>query len=314
MIPALILGYSRPLGIQELLTSLIEGGVNRIYVSIDGVKNPASNESHEEIRKIVSRMRSKEPNVQIALRFGDRNYGAGIAVVSGIDWFFQNENVGMILEDDLRISKSLPGYFNCLITTRDVLTTFSIITGTNYATNKSQFSFSTYPIIWGWATSRSNWQSMRAGMLSPQRFQVKNLFSASKSFWLLGKLRALSGEIDAWDVPLAGEFHSSKKKCLIPPVNLVQNIGFDKSATHTTEETWPLNLKLSEIERKEMENVSKFEDLECVDRLLENEIFKIRYHHGFTYLIAVAKAFIGRRFSNKNYFLNQLMKAEYNYE
>jgi hypothetical protein len=314
MIPALILGYSRPLGIQELLTSLIGSGVDTIYISIDGVKNSERNDSHQEIKKIVASFRIKEPGVQIALRLGNKNYGAGIAVVSGIDWFFKNENVGMILEDDLRISKSLPSYFDYLITSRNILSEFSIITGTNYANNNSQFSFSTYPIIWGWATSSSNWKLMRADMISPQRFQARNLFSASKSFWLLGKLRALSGEIDAWDVPLAGEFHFLKRKCLIPPVNLVKNIGFDNSATHTTEEIWPLNLKLSEIEKQAIDSITKFDDLECVDKFLERRIFKIRFHHGLTYLVALTKAFIGKRFSGTNYFIRQLKEAEFSYE
>ena len=314
MIPALILGYSRPSGVQDLLNSLISSGVSRIYISIDGAKNSDSSKSHEQIRKIVKSMRVNNPNVNIALRFGRNNYGAGIAVVSGIDWFFKNEWSGMILEDDLRISKSLPVYFNHLIRSTKILDDFSMITGTKYATRKPDFSYSTYPIVWGWATSEKNWRLMRADMLKVQRFRIRNLFNAKKSFWLLGKLRALSGNIDAWDVPLAGDFHNSKKKCLIPPVNLVQNIGFDKSATHTTEQVWPLNLELSEIEIQDIESITLFENLECVDKFLEKKIFKIRFHHGLTYLIEEAKSFTSRRFLGGNYFVDKLKEAEFSYE
>jgi hypothetical protein len=70
---------------------------------------------------------------------------------------------------------------------------------------------------------------------------------------------------------------------MIPPSNLVRNIGFDRHAAHTIEAIWPLNLSITDYLIPEN---SEFLPLQLVDlgKAFENKIFKIRWRHVISWI------------------------------
>ena len=50
-----------------------------------------------QIKKII---KDTNWNSNIKIKFRKKNYGCAINVYKSIKWFFKNENVGIILEDD----------------------------------------------------------------------------------------------------------------------------------------------------------------------------------------------------------------------
>jgi hypothetical protein len=112
-------------------------------------------------------------------------------------------------------------------------------------------------------------------------------------YWRVGKERALTGRVEAWDIPLASEMYKTSFYTLIPPSNLVCNIGFDKHAAHTSEGIWPLNLVIADYSVPEK---CKLEPMLLVDlgQEFEKKIFKIRIHHIISWVLH--KALDGFRF------------------
>jgi hypothetical protein len=110
---------------------------------------------------------------------------------------------------------------------------------------------------------------------------------SEKIFWNTGKKRALKSQIDAWDVPLASGMRSMGYVSLVPPVNLVTNIGFDVNASHTSEFRWPLNLdravSLPCSISLDQSKIVKAEN----DELMRNKIFHIGFMNIFTGAAAI---------------------------
>ena len=101
-LPTLILGYNRFDKFTRCIKTLKEQGVKKIYVCIDGPKSDFDIESQE---KIIDFCINNKLNLDINLKKLDKNYGCRIAPITGISWFFKENVYGVILEDDVIISR-----------------------------------------------------------------------------------------------------------------------------------------------------------------------------------------------------------------
>lgn len=270
---ALIVTYARLDGVLNLIESLRNSGVLRIYVAIDGPRNSQTEEIQLHLIDELSRI-SSEAELDIRIKRNQNNVGSAINVISALDWISKEEDFFVVLEDDLKISETFIEYvesFRPLLDLDDVY----MISGTNMfecESNENAF-WSTYPIVWGWATSSAKWTTMKNDLFTKQKLGLSLL---EYSFWSVGKKRALHGFIDAWDVPLAGNYHAQNRKTIMPKYNQVSNIGADEHALHTTEDTWPLGLALSN-RKANMDSGFEFKQQNNLDSQLKNRIFKMRY-------------------------------------
>jgi hypothetical protein len=102
------------------------------------------------------------------------------------------------------------------------------------------------------------------------------------NFWRAGASRAQRGLVDAWDLPLAYAQIREKKLTVIPPVNLVTNVGFDLNATHTTGAVFPLNHPVGNLKSDlRFSSSGTHQEANAYDRVLEKNLFKIRFRHSF---------------------------------
>ena len=106
-------------------------------------------------------------------------------------------------------------------------------------------------------------------------------------------MRALSGKVDAWDIPLVLPMWEKNKFCVQPPRNLVANMGVDEHSTHTTSATWPL---LNKVEPLNIQ-VTPYEicppmQIEKLDKLLTHKFYKIRFYHGLLPVYGPIKDFL----------------------
>jgi hypothetical protein len=244
---ALIIGYSRPAGIANLLDRLNKSGVRNVYISIDGPKNIADKLAQDTIKQEITN-NSRNTSIKVLQR--DLNLGAAAGVISAIDWFFSHEKMGVILEDDLQISEDFCAYAkNALdkyVNDDDVW----MVSGTQHFPNfgdSKKTNWSNYPMVWGWAGWSHKWEVMRPSLLKYKTVRIRNLLDSNYLFWAIGANRALGGKIDAWDIPLAFEFKSQKKLSLIPPVNLISNVGNDEFATNTRVKNGFMHQKIQKL-------------------------------------------------------------------
>jgi hypothetical protein len=201
---------------------------------------------------------------------------------------------GMTLVDAL--ARARDTYFENNISKLNVENTV-MLAGTNpfYVIGQDNVNMDThFPIVWGWATTRTRWLEMRKGLLSSSLDYKKRAPRKIVNFLEVGRIRAQSKTIDAWDVPLAAWMYAEQKKCILPPRNLVSNRGFDINSTHTLDEKWPLNLPLSEQTSQPDTTINSLTlDAQCLDREMAIQVLAIKRRHTFSRIKLSLRIFLG---------------------
>lgn len=285
-VPCLILAFSRLEGVSRLLSSLNPSKIKSIYLAIDG---PTSDEISNSQAKIIKKVESYCTTNSICLIVWERDENLGVAksIISAIDWFFSHEEFGIILEDDLIVSED---FFDFTVKSKDLLESNDdvlLISGNQFdqfgqlATSRN---WTTYPLIWGWATSRTKWKIMKYGIVYSKLRLFRKPFNRVENFWRVGSLRVRSRQVDTWDIPLVYFMLHNRKLCLIPDKNLVSNLGNDQFASHTALGTFPLNLPIEKLNALLTVSPPNTDDIRKYDKFLEKSVFHIKNRHTFLYL------------------------------
>lgn len=274
-LPVLIICYKRVANVCELLRSVCEQGVSRVYLAIDGSRD--SNSSVSNLIELESKQIAKEFNIDLRIWKRETNLGPAVSVISAIDWLFKTENSGIILEDDLVISPQLLEYFEVMTRRFESNQDVMMLSGTQFVSshNSDNFQWASYPVIWGWATWSNRWKFYRDQLSQLERVKV-NKIGKEERFWKTGVRRCASGIQDAWDIPLAVSQLSSGKKTILPPVNLISNHGADKFAGNTVFDVWPLGMEIHTLPSDYLRFALNFKDLDSsLDEFIRSEVYNL---------------------------------------
>lgn len=176
--------------------------------------------------------------------FRDENVGLARAVSSAIDWFFETEVEGIILEDDCVPDTSfLPFCTELLATYRDAPQVM-MISGNNYLdpdmTPANSYRFTRHVHIWGWATWKRAWELNDLSMTQwPAMRRTSWLLDVCNGHrdayrywrWIFDRAMRWSGASWAYPWTLSVWLHGGL--AIIPGRNLVTNVGFGDGATNT---------------------------------------------------------------------------------
>jgi hypothetical protein len=235
---ALIIGYRRHSLLESQINVLVEGGIKRIYISLDAAGNKDSEYDVNLTLEVAKALKRSRIDVNITIATHSKNVGCAAGVLSACDWFFSQEKFGLILEDDCIPTVD---FINFCADAREHLIESEkiwLICGTQFAPSYLSFqtwNISKYALIWGWATSDKKWHEIATSLHKPtqisRKIRVKN---SERRYWMAGARRATLGIVDAWDSLLVSQMISAEKFALLPSASLVRNVGFDSAATHTT--------------------------------------------------------------------------------
>jgi hypothetical protein len=248
-LPVLILGYMRVEGILRCLESCDQAGIRRIYIALDGPKDSKSQTHQQEgIDKILEFVESR--GIGLTLRRRNSNAGLAVGVIEGISWFFEQEQQGVILEDDLVVSTDFFQFSMNALEKFGDHPKIALISGNNYLSDSSSRCISAlhYPLIWGWATTRQTWCAFIDTIDRPLRPMInRNLRPAVNSFWWTAAMQSRSGLVDSWAMSFSHFIRMRDLICLQPPVNLVSNCGSDQHAVHSNPSDPLVNFSLGKI-------------------------------------------------------------------
>ena len=280
--PLLIIAYARIENVFRLIDQALEQGVEQIYVAIDGPKSSQILCRQEEM---VSQLLRKSDSLKIPINiwWRDRNLGVAVSVITALDWFFSKVNSGVILEDDLIIEDTFYYYASHYLNYFSKEAQILLISGNRFfpgAESSSGPCLVHYPQTWGWATWRDRWEQIRVNAYKIEDQSKGAFFDPVRNFWHYGTLRVLQGRIDTWDVPVANYMFKHKFYALIPPFNLVSNLGNDEYATHTTTQSALMNAPLQAFTAiPEIKTSELISNCNQANRLLELRVFSIRRIH-----------------------------------
>jgi hypothetical protein len=305
--PVLICGYSREDEFCNVLGLAISSGSSRIYINIDGTDKLLISKSQEAMVSYINSCRAQFPNLEIIVRQSEVNLGAAVSVISSLDWFFSKEQFGLILEDDLEFDNSLYRFISWCGSRFEHDQDVWMISGSNFfSVNgelKGKIHFPSYPVTWGWATWRDKWKLMREEITNGVKPPSFFAFDPVSNFWQIGALRAKRGILDAWDIPLAEAMRRRKKMSVVPPENLVRNIGFSKLASNTRTQNYPLDLPIGELPHvNSLDNLLSESSLSGsnVDHLYETRVYGITFKHALTVLMSQLDFVRFKKYSNKS--------------
>lgn len=160
-VPVLLLIFNRPDTTQRVFHEIRGASPLQLFISADGPREnkPGEFEKCQITRDIV---RQVDWDCEVYTNFRDKNLGCKIAVSSAIDWFFENVEEGIILEDDCLPSFSFFRFCEELLEKYRDDERIMQIGGTNllseWQRSDDSYYFSKYGAIWGWATWRRAWQ------------------------------------------------------------------------------------------------------------------------------------------------------------
>ena len=243
VIPLLILGYNRPDYLKNQLGFLKDQRYSNLYIAIDG---PVPDNRQDEL--LVNECRELAIDAKewsgAKLLFSDTNSGCYLGVTKAIDWFFENVEFGIILEDDLVfdattidfLSKGLLEFMGRM----DVGSVCAFSHASPYLISDEPIStiMSSYPSSWGWATWANRWVKIERDFSTYPRplFLFRSLkyggLSGVKT-WLRIRKRLELGKLDSWAYRWLLTHTRYDWKAVVPSRSLVTNIGFRADATHT---------------------------------------------------------------------------------
>ena len=179
---------------------------------------------------------------EVKTLFREENLGCKYGPMRGIDWFFDNEEEGIILEDDCLPSQSFFWFCEELLVRYRGDMRVMIISGYNkqemWNQDKYDYFFSNFGGTWGWASWKRAWNLYDVQMKDLECFIKNNYFE-----FLLGKrlgnirkkqmINVIQNNIDAWDYQWGFARHVNSGMGCVSSKNLIENIGFGADATHT---------------------------------------------------------------------------------
>lgn len=253
--PLLLIAFNRPDLFRQLIERLRETQPQRIYVAIDGprVGHPTDAQRVQETRDLIQTI---DWTNEVHTLIQDSNLGCGLGVSTALTWFFDNEERGIILEDDILPRESFFDFCSELLNRYEANEQVLAISGCNFVPPEhlsdphQAYRFSRVPHIWGWATWRRSWQlhsldmsDWRSRMSTRQLWDVSGHSPGGFVFWRSIFDLMARNQVDTWDMQFVFEGMSRGMLTATSNVNLVDNIGFGGTATHT--EVRPTYLRAS---------------------------------------------------------------------
>jgi hypothetical protein len=275
-VAVLIICFKRSDNVRKLLTSICEQGVTKVYLAIDGPRD--SGISIGDLIESESREIARRYCVDFHIWKRETNLGPAVSVITAIDWFFSFEKAGIILEDDLVISSDLLQYFEVMLDRFESNQDVMMLSGTQFVNSKDseEFRWTSYPVIWGWASWSDRWDLYRDRISLLNRSKIEGT-SKEKRFWKTGLRRCSSGIQDAWDIPLAVSQLAAQKKTILPPVNLISNHGADEFAGNTVVDAWPLGMEIGQLPKNYLYFKLDIKNLDAsLDAFIRSEVYNLQ--------------------------------------
>lgn len=280
-LPVLLICYLRLDQIEKAIEKLFVYGVQDIYLAIDGAKNEKDFET-QSLKCKDFQKKYQQTDLRLHIWHRQRNLGIAVSVITAIDWFFSNTESGIILEDDLRFEESFIDFCEIAWEKYEKNENVWMVSGSNFMPedDRLQVKCINYPMIWGWCSSSEKWKKMRVSYLSIPKTGIKDWFIPRNTFFLVGLIRANSLSIDTWDIQIAQRMLKEKRYCILPPVNLISNQGFDENAVHTTLEEFPLNMPMKNLDiSKIIFKLPRMLHISKSNKYMERKVFRVGKRH-----------------------------------
>jgi hypothetical protein len=270
--PIVLFVYNRPEHTRRTVEALQKNDLaeeSDLVIFSDNYKDEIDKNNVEDVRKYLKTI-AEFKSVSIVERF--ENYGLAKSVISGVTEIVNKFGRVIVLEDDLITSPYFLKYMNEALDMYANEEKVISIHGYVYPIkgNLPETFFLRGADCWGWATWKRGWDLFEFdGQKLFDQLQAKKLtmvfdFEGSYPYTLMLKSQ-IKGFNSSWAVRWYASAFLADKLTLYPGKSLVQNIGFDKSGTHTGENSY-FNVSIDGLK-------VNLQTIEIVEDVLARKIF-----------------------------------------
>lgn len=245
--PILFLIFSRPDTTEKVFERIREIKPAKLYVAADAPREGRSDEAKRcaETRAVIDQI---DWPCELKTLYREKNLGCKSAVSSAISWFFEQEEYGIILEDDCLPDLSFFSFCEELLIKYKDDERIGHIGGDCFfpelVTQNQSYDFCSFAHIWGWASWRRVWKNYDVNFsywttYKNNKNKRNSLFKSlrEKIYFSSSITDAIEGKngINTWDTQYFFMLRSQHQLSIYPSVNLVTNVGIgDANGTHTT--------------------------------------------------------------------------------
>ena len=288
MIPALIIAHANYEAVKKRLTELRSFEIHEIFIYVDGYNDDGNIQRLHQRTQLIE-MLEKELSLSKLSRvhFCETNTGVGIAVPSAVDWFFQNVDCGLILEDDC----SLQPYAEVFLSQcKQFITTNpnSIVCLSNPNLSMSRFLHASEMTLipsnffssWGWVCHRETWE--RVSIRKIELLEVLSAVRRSNDISRLDQFWLTLSWMDIWSTLRANQFRlcafrftilliTSGVQIYYPSIKLVQHSPNEGSTNVFIQPIWDEGQNLECVPRVSSQNYTVF-DRNLLDQYIARNV------------------------------------------
>jgi hypothetical protein len=245
----LLITFNRPKTTQQVFEAIRRAQPKRLYIASDAPRlgNVTDQEKCRLTRAVTENI---DWPCEVKRLYHRQNLGCSFGPRAAFDWFFSHETEGVILEDDCVPHQDFFVFASTMLNRYRNNQRIISINGSNLGyqlNNGESYTYSRFMNMWGWATWADRAKSIE--------YELKEWRIVKRPFWFLYiKMRQQLFDLDInwykywkhkFDLTVSEDliswwdwqwiFYQLKNRQLsvVPSVNLVTNIGFNKDATHT---------------------------------------------------------------------------------
>ena len=275
----LIIIFNRPDKFRKVIASLRTVKPHKLYIAADG---PRVNNKNDIIKCSETREIIKEIDweCQIKTLFHDNNVGCEKGVSSAVTWLFENEEDGIILEDDIVPDETFFYYCEKLLDYYKDDERIMHIGNNNIHDENSSDSYYICSIAnsCGWASWRRAWKYFDLGLFKYDYDKIinkiENRFDNEivKRFLKKNAFELKNNPYAVWDNSWIISVMINNGMAIYPNQNLITNIGFDEEATHIKDKNHHFsNLKTTPL--KDIKYLEKVELNKKMDEKITSDYY-----------------------------------------
>ncbi len=296
--PILFLVFNRVDTAARVFDSIRSARPEKLYLAADG---PRANQPGElqrclRVRELVT---SIDWPCEVRTLFREENLGCKLAVSGALNWFFEHEPEGIILEDDCLPGDDFYEFCSEMLSRYRQDDRVAMVTGNNFQRGRQwgegSYYFSRFTHIWGWACWRRSWLHYDGELAFWPELRRSRRWRAlfdnilERLYWHNIFSGVYAGKHDSWAYPWMASVWNRGGLTVTPNVNLVKNIGFGLEATHTFKSDTGLA-----VESQPLGNIIHPVGMD-VNRLADDIVFKNVYRDSMSSLIGKIPGLIVRK-------------------
>ena len=240
--PIILFTYRRLDTLKLTISSLLKNRISKnskIFIFSDGYKNSEDKLDVQKVREYLKDLKSFKKK---KLYFRKKNFGLAKNITQGVTEILRKEKVGIILEDDVIVSRNFLSYMNLCLKKYENEKRIWHINAWNYNLNDKKNKDTNEIFLWrgmhcwGWATWQDRWKfyekninNIYSSFSKDKKYKFN--YDGTYDFWQQVD-RNYSKKINTWAIFWYAKIFIKKGLCLSPKFSLSQNIGNDRYATN----------------------------------------------------------------------------------